>query len=99
MSIDRLVRYIQANGPITLNKAMTELHMGNFGATKKDLYAYAAQFGRVGYDKKTGKWAALSTKPSAQYIPTFRPLKYNLFANVRPDGMTFRALPSRFGRA
>ena len=97
MSIERLARFIQANGPITLTAAIEQSgYGGNFKATQKDLYAYAAAFGKVEYKDKL--WRAVSTKPSAQWIPPVRPLKhYNLLAHVRPDGMEFRAIPSNFG--
>ena len=98
MSIERLVRYIQSCGPISLKAAIDQSgYGGNYSAAKKDLYAYVAAFGKVEYRKDDKLWRAISTKPSAQWIPPVRPLKhYNLLAHVRPDGMEFRAIPSRF---
>lgn len=98
LTLDGLARYIQANGPITLTEAIRDSgYGGNYAATKKDLYAFAAAHGRVCYSKEDKKWRGVSAVASTKWIPPVRPMtSYNLFANVRPDGMTFRAIPSRF---
>ena len=96
VSIFGLIAYIKANGPVSLTDAIAQSgYVGEFVKARQALHGHARAYGQI--ETVNTKWQAVKAQGPGQYIPEFKPLSgYNLTANVRPGGMDFRAIPTRW---